>query len=120
MKVKCQATAADGTVFKRQATKAYSFAVIYHRIDGGYYTPTFHTRRDLAERAAADHGSSTIKTEIVPVDVTPPTKKQILAEIKKQQAVIDWWKERYPENPSAVEKSRLDYIASLQARLETM
>lgn len=114
MKTKCIARAADNTTFTRLATKAYDFAVIYRKQDGGFCTPTFHTRRHLAERAAADLGCA-VSAEIVEVEIVPPTAKQLSNEIAKTEKRIDFM--RANNYRADIVQHHVNYVVALREAL---
>lgn len=119
MKFKTTATAADGTKFERMAARVYAFAVIYHRAESaGYYTPTMHSRLDLAQKAAADVGSNVARTEIVPVEVARPTIKRVRNELAKLEKTRAWWKAEDDKAPGKFDHCVASYdqqIADLRA-----
>jgi hypothetical protein len=93
MKVKASITSADGTTWTRETDRFYRFAVVYHRVGSGYFSPTYHGKLHLAQRAAADIFSNVHHAEIVPVVYQRPSDRQIknaIAKIVARMEQVTW------------------------------
>lgn len=86
MKIIATASDANGLVFTRETDRVYRWAVLYRREGHGYCTPSFHARKDLAERASMEVGPNVSCVGIVPVTYIRPTNKVIQNAINKEKA----------------------------------